>query len=340
MKKWKMLLTAVLPMTLALSFPAMAGQWHEDMNGWWYENDDGSYARNGWYWIDGNQDGWAECYYFGNNGYMAGAAHKVEGYETNADGAWTVNGEVQRKSVPIPGAENDPEAVAAYQAALEKNSQLNSYDVDAAYTISMIAEGASIDMGMDLNLKTRETSDKKLEFLASGSMDFLGSEMPLTMFYKDGYMYTEMMGMKIKQPMSEMEAIEEANSSIDNVDMDLSMMRGMKMRTEGENTIIAFNIDTAAMNELLGVNEDAYRQLGMDVSTRVNDYSGEVFINKDGYYDHMNAYMDMEITMAADGESTTVQYKMNISMAYKNPGQPVNFDFPSTEGYEEIVNLE
>ena len=51
MKKWKMILTAAMPLAMALSFPAFAGEWHEDMNGWWYENDDGSYCRNGWYWI-------------------------------------------------------------------------------------------------------------------------------------------------------------------------------------------------------------------------------------------------------------------------------------------------
>ena len=36
MKKWKMILTAAMPLAMALSFPAFAGEWHEDMNGWWY----------------------------------------------------------------------------------------------------------------------------------------------------------------------------------------------------------------------------------------------------------------------------------------------------------------
>ena len=70
MKRWKIVLAAV-PMTMALAFPAFAGEWHQDMNGWWYETDDGSYYRNGWEWIDGDQDGWAECYYFNNQGYVA-----------------------------------------------------------------------------------------------------------------------------------------------------------------------------------------------------------------------------------------------------------------------------
>ena len=52
MKNWKKLLLTVVPATLAVSFTAFAGQWSQDMNGWRYENDDGSYCRNGWYWLD------------------------------------------------------------------------------------------------------------------------------------------------------------------------------------------------------------------------------------------------------------------------------------------------
>lgn len=87
MKKWKKVLLTAVPATLCLSFTSMAGQWHQDMNGWWYENNDGSYCRNGWYWLDGNQDGEAECYYFGNKGYMINAFGHVDGYEVNEDGA-------------------------------------------------------------------------------------------------------------------------------------------------------------------------------------------------------------------------------------------------------------
>ena len=50
MKKWKMVLTAAMPLAMALSFPAFAGEWQEDMNGWKYQNDDGSYCRSSRRW--------------------------------------------------------------------------------------------------------------------------------------------------------------------------------------------------------------------------------------------------------------------------------------------------
>ena len=74
---------------MALSFPAFAGEWQEDMNGWKYQNDDGSYCRNGWYWLDGDHDGWAQCYYFGNTGYARMTDYgRADGYRDRQE--WRV----------------------------------------------------------------------------------------------------------------------------------------------------------------------------------------------------------------------------------------------------------
>lgn len=93
---------AVLGITLGLSvlsaMPAFAGQWKQDATGWWYQNEDGSYPTSTWKWIDGNNDGIAESYYFNESGYIV-VNTSVEGYTVNADGAWTVNGIVQTKQV-------------------------------------------------------------------------------------------------------------------------------------------------------------------------------------------------------------------------------------------------
>ena len=85
-------------LTASMSMTALAG-WEQEGNNWKY-NDNGAYAANGWYWIDGNNDGIAESYYFDNTGILARDT-TVEGYTVNADGAWTVNGVVQTQSVAV-----------------------------------------------------------------------------------------------------------------------------------------------------------------------------------------------------------------------------------------------
>ena len=78
---------------------AFAGEWKQDKIGWWYDNGNGTYPNSGWEWIDGNKDSYAECYYFGKNGYMFSNTY-VEGFKLNADGAWVdSSGNVQRKQV-------------------------------------------------------------------------------------------------------------------------------------------------------------------------------------------------------------------------------------------------
>ena len=103
MGNWKKVLLAVVPAAMMFSFTAFAGQWHQDMNGWWYENEDGSYCKNGWFWLDGNEDGEAECYCFDNDGYalvsLYNLTSKAAGYDVNMDGAWVENGEVQVEPV-------------------------------------------------------------------------------------------------------------------------------------------------------------------------------------------------------------------------------------------------
>lgn len=82
--------------------PAFTGVWRKGVSkdAWWYDNQDGSYLKDGWHWVDGNNDGVAECYYFDNSGWILANTKTPDGYDVNTDGAWVVNGMVQTKSVP------------------------------------------------------------------------------------------------------------------------------------------------------------------------------------------------------------------------------------------------
>lgn len=88
------LLSTFYPLT------SFAGEWKSDNNGWWYQNDDGSYPKNTWQWIDGNKDGVSESYYFNENGYLLTNTTK-DGCTVNGDGAWTVNGVVQTQGQKV-----------------------------------------------------------------------------------------------------------------------------------------------------------------------------------------------------------------------------------------------
>lgn len=77
----KKLFLATAALTLMLSMTALAGQWKQDSKGWWYQNDDGSYTKNGWQNIDGKD------YYFSGNGYMLSDTTTPTGDRLGSDGA-------------------------------------------------------------------------------------------------------------------------------------------------------------------------------------------------------------------------------------------------------------
>ena len=77
----------------------LSGRWHcgsgTDSCKWWYERPDGSYPASCWRWIDGNDDGYAECYYFNSDGRMAESLTTSDGFAVDQSGAWTKDGERQ-----------------------------------------------------------------------------------------------------------------------------------------------------------------------------------------------------------------------------------------------------
>ena len=92
---------AALSISAITIVPILATGWQHNMTGWWYGTNEmnTTWHANGWQWIDGNNDGIAECYYFDQNGYMLASTTTPDGFTVNADGAWTVNGAVQTKIV-------------------------------------------------------------------------------------------------------------------------------------------------------------------------------------------------------------------------------------------------
>lgn len=77
----------------------VSGNWVEENGRWWYDNGNGTYLQNGWYWIDGNHDGCAACYYFDADGWMLADCVTPDGYTVDVSGAWVESGVIQEKNI-------------------------------------------------------------------------------------------------------------------------------------------------------------------------------------------------------------------------------------------------
>ena len=100
-KNWimKVFMTTCLFIALSTNLTFASG-WTKGIskNAWWYDFGNGDYFKSSWQWIDGNQDGIAECYCFDENGWMYENTTTPDGYTVNENGAWTINNVVQTKT--------------------------------------------------------------------------------------------------------------------------------------------------------------------------------------------------------------------------------------------------
>ena len=122
-------LAAVAAFSSIMVSSAWAGTWKQNNVGWWFDNGNGTYPASTWQWIDGNNDGIAECYYFDRAGYMLANTSTPDGYQVNASGAWVQNGAVQTKNV---GTSTQSDKNSGGNKA-KKSSHL-LYNVDPSYS--------------------------------------------------------------------------------------------------------------------------------------------------------------------------------------------------------------
>ena len=125
------ILTTVAAVSVAamMTVGVFAVGWQHNMTGWWYGTNEANttWHANCWQWIDGNNDGIAECYYFDQNGYMLASTTTPDGFTVNADGAWTVDGVVQTK---IVGAQNTVTASDTYSTSEYDNNGISLAALD------------------------------------------------------------------------------------------------------------------------------------------------------------------------------------------------------------------
>jgi len=138
---------AALAMSIALSFSAFAGGWVIDNNGWWVQNSNGSFPKNGifeiggkeyafnehgymvenawyehpktgeWYFATGSGElahsQWVGDYYVGNDGAIITDAW-VDGYYVGQDGKW-----VPGKTYEEPESSGNGSSSGSYSGSYE-----------------------------------------------------------------------------------------------------------------------------------------------------------------------------------------------------------------------------
>ena len=232
-------------------------------------------------------------------------------------------------------AAEDPAALL--ERVTQKANELDSMDCDLGVHAVMVMQDPEMDLDLSLNLdmmmnmKMDQIKSGNLRYKADMAMEFLGQTEYATVFYKDGYYYMDSNWEKIKYPMDLNSMIASVEQTTAAADLAPSLMKSLSVREEGENRVLSYVADPAKMNAYV---QDALKPLlgSMDVGMIIREVKGEYVINKDDYYTSMNMYMVMD--MSSYGE--TLRIIMLLEGNLNNPGQPVNLELPSTDGYSDL----
>ena len=232
-------------------------------------------------------------------------------------------------------AAEDPAALL--ERVTQKANELDSMDCDLGVHAVMVMQDPEMDLDLSLNLdmmmnmKMDQIKSGNLRYKADMAMEFLGQTEYATVFYKDGYYYMDSNGEKIKYPMDLNSMIASVEQTTAAADLAPSLMKSLSVREEGENRVLSYVADPAKMNAYV---QDALKPLlgSMDVGMIIREVKGEYVINKDDYYTSMNIYMVMD--MSSYGE--TLRIIMLLEGNLNHPGQPVNLELPSTDGYSDL----
>ena len=218
----------------------------------------------------------------------------------------------------------DPKEI--YSAAMEKNSALDSVDMDVTMKMAMTADEESMDMEVSSNTKMDQSDKEHVKFITASSVAMDGMNMETTVFYEDGYYYMEAMGQKMKYPMDLESLTAQIQESVGSTTLPVESLDTVEVKKDGDNQILTFTANPEKMNDYLG-------QV-MGAMGDVSQVSGlNMTINSaDGEYTDMK--MNLDLSMESQGAS--VGMILDITGTVHQPGQPVEITLPDTADYVEI----
>ena len=226
--------------------------------------------------------------------------------------------------------ETDPKKVLA--AAQNKTGALTSRDLTMRMDMNIQAAGESLAVGVDMDCQSAGSEDNA-QMAASATVQALGMEIPMEVYYKDGWMYLNILNQKLKQETSLENVQNTVPSSAQSLALPEDAYKEISMETSGSDQIVSFTADGTKMTELVHTLLSSLQsQLGDDAAYSIQDASGTVTVNSDGYITEETLRIPMSINGLAAGD---VDAELTCTMTNHNPGEDVTIEFPDFSDYTE-----
>lgn len=222
------------------------------------------------------------------------------------------------------------------QSAMSKTQSLESVEYNMEASVDTEASGMRIGFDVDMNLKA--VNDKENPAMAyTMSTALMGQDLNIDIIYKDGTLYSDSMGYKIKSTMDYDEFMEESSEIFELTEFnseDIKDLVDLEMKMDGDNVIFFFTADEETAKSLLdSIMKAMDMQSDDDAQQEINlkSLSGEYTVNKDGYL--IGQKIDLSCEVTQDDVTSSADVTMNLSLV--NPGQAVEITVEDPDSYQD-----
>ena len=221
------------------------------------------------------------------------------------------------------------------QNAMSKTQSLESVEYNLEASLDTESGGMRIGFDVDINLKA--VNDKENPAMAyTMSTALMGQDINIDIIYKDGTLYSDSMGYKIKSTMDYDEFMEESSEIFELTEFnseDIKDLVDLEMKMDGDNVIFFFTADEETAKSLLDSIMKAMDMQSDDAQQEINlkSLSGEYTVNKDGYL--IGQKIDLSCEVTQDDVTSSADVTMNLSLV--NPGQAVEITVEDPDSYQD-----
>ena len=201
-------------------------------------------------------------------------------------------------------------------AAMLKMAMAKKSDCTANINVKMSVGGITTDMPMTMVLKSDETNAQNPVVYMEMSMSIFGQTAKTTMFYKDGYLYTDAYGSKTKVQMNYEDVMNDAAGAA-----DITSIFDMKKDAIDDSFVITENDDGTLSvkmtitkeefaGELASFTEQISSSVGNGSDLEMSDTVFEFTIDKNNNVSTVKATLAMKMTI--EGQKTDISYVMDF----------------------------
>lgn len=219
----------------------------------------------------------------------------------------------------------------ALKQILEKSNEIE--DMDLSYSTITIVEvdGEKLETPVNIDAKIKNGLSNDMIMEMKMEMKIYGITIESMSYYADGYYYTEMAGMKVKQKMDSSEILEQTKNILRYRDLEMGMFKEIKRESKGKQQIFIFKGNPDKMSEYLEKIVSPLKEiLGNDLKYTVNNMEGSIVTQND---EVIESNIDIDMEMLVDGKESKVSTKSTSKI--NATGDDVKISFPDFSEYEE-----